>query len=158
MAPLVRVLAMLLALGLGACTPAASRRADPRLGADQPAFSGVELSDGSIIPNLATIKGEIVRYHDSGLWESAIDRIANQAQARLDELLPESRRPALVLDIDDTALSTYSLQRRLFFGYTERAWNRWMEAHSPPPHGAILDLYRYAKLRGVAVFFVTGRR
>jgi phosphoglycolate phosphatase-like HAD superfamily hydrolase len=159
MSPLARAPALLLALALSACSlPASSRSAAPaRSEVDRPS-SGIELADGSTIPNLATIKGEIVRYHDSGLWEAAVGRIADQARARLDELLPESRRPALVLDIDDTALSTYSLQRRLFFGYTERAWNRWMEDQSPPPHPGILRLFRYAKRRGIAVFFVTGRR
>ena len=158
--PLALPLAALVASLLAACTTAVTPPpAEPRsIAAEHPPFSGVELPDGSLIPNLASIKGEIVRYHDSGHWEAAIDRIASEARARLDDLVPTARRPAIVLDVDDTAISTYALQRRLFFGYTERAWNRWMEDHAPPPHRGILELFRHAKRRGVAVFFVTGRR
>jgi hypothetical protein len=125
---------------------------------EQHGFTGVVLKSGKTLPNLATIKGEIVRYHDSGLWAETIERVAAEARARLDELLPTSKRPALVLDIDDTALSTYSLQRRLFFGFMEEEWDRWMADQSPPANRGILDLYEYAQKRGVAVFFVTGRR
>lgn len=154
-----RIPALFLALAVFACSaPSAHRTSSPEQPIPDRPFSGIELPDGSKVPNLATVKGEIVRFHDSGLWEEAVDRIADEARARLDELLPSERRPALVLDIDDTALSTYSLQRRLFFGYTERAWNRWMEDDSPPAHPGILELFRHARDRGVAVFFVSGRR
>jgi hypothetical protein len=155
-----RGITALLLLLATACASAPKQPAPPIQGPpeDQHGFTGVVLASGKTLPNLAAIKGEIVRYHDSGLWAGTIDRVAGQARARLDELIASSRRPALVLDIDDTALSTYALQRRLFFGFMEEEWDRWMADQSPPANHGVLELYQYALRRGVAVFFVTGRR
>jgi hypothetical protein len=156
---LVRLLALLLlASGCAASVAPKPVVPPPPPAVEAPRNSGVLLPSGTFIPNLATIKGEIVRFHDSGQWAASIEKIADQAKLRLDELLPGSRRPALVLDIDDTALSTYALQRRLLFGFVEEEWDRWMEDQSPPANRGVLKLFRHARSRGVAIFFVTGRR
>lgn len=153
---LTRLLALLLLAG--GCAATVTPATAPPPPAEAHRTSGVQLPSGTFIPNLATIKGEIVRYHDSGQWGDAIDEIAGLAQVRLDELLPIASRPAIVLDVDDTALSTYALQRRLLFGFVESEWDRWMEDQSPPANRGVLELFRHALSRGVAVFFVTGRR
>src|SRR5262245_10458698 len=155
---LTRLLALLIASGCAATV--APKPAVPPL---PPALearhsSGVQLPNGTFIPNLANVKGEIVRFHDSGQWAAAIDKISEQARVRLDELLPDANRPALVLDVDDTALSSYALQRRLLFGFVESEWERWIEDQSPPPNRGVLKLFNHARSRGIAIFFVTGRR
>src|SRR5262245_52045073 len=146
---LTRLLALLIASGCAATVAPPPVVAPPPPTAQALRSSGVDLASGTYIPNLATIKGEIVRYHDSGQWTATINKISEQARVRLDELIPSARRPALVLDVDDTALSTYALQRRLLFGFVESEWERWMEDQSPPPHRGVLKLFRYARSRGV---------
>jgi predicted secreted acid phosphatase len=155
---LTRLLALLIASGCAATVAPKPVVPPSPPAAEAPHSSGVQLPSGTFIPNLATVKGEIVRYHDSGQWAAAISKITEQARTRLDELIPSARRPALVLDVDDTALSTYALQRRLLFGFVESEWERWMEDQSPPANRGVLKLFNHARSRGVAIFFVTGRR
>jgi len=155
---LTRLLALLVVSGCAATVAPKPVVPPPPPAAEALHSSGVQLPSGTFIPNLATVKGEIVRYHDSGQWAAAINKITEQARARLDELIPSARRPALVLDVDDTALSTYALQRRLLFGFVESEWERWMEDQSPPANRGVLKLFNHARSRGVAIFFVTGRR
>jgi len=121
------------------------------------ALSGVDLP-GGYLANLAESKARIIAFHDSGEWDRQITAIADAALLRLDHELASSRRPAIVLDIDDTALSTFDIQRRLGFGWVPSSWDAWVESAVARPHPAILALYRYAIGRGVAVLFVTGRR
>src|SRR5262245_2679296 len=103
---LTRLLALLVASGCAATVAPTPVVPPPPPAVEALRSSGVELPGGTFIPNLATIKGEIVRYHDPGQWAAAIDQISEEARGRLDELIPGSPRPAIVLDVDDTALST----------------------------------------------------
>ncbi len=122
------------------------------------AGSGVRSEDGRTLPNLTASRDAVAAYHDDGTWERQITAVAKQARKRLDEELATSTRPALVLDIDDTALSTYAVQKDLGFGWVPPLWDRWVREEVAPAHPAILSLYRDALEQGVAVFFVTGRR
>jgi predicted secreted acid phosphatase len=102
---------------------------------------------------------EIVAYRESGGWERDITRTVDRARAHLPRHLPArgGRRPALVLDVDDTALSSYACLRAAGF---ERmpAHRRCAEAAELPAIPQVRALYRRARDRGVAVFFITGRR
>lgn len=68
---------------------------------------------------------------------------------------PLSGRPALVLDIDETSLSNYADLSARNFDVSALALS------AVGGHGVALrptlQLYRYARAHGVAVFFVTGR-
>lgn len=136
-------------------TPPAFHSIPPHAGA---AESGVRLRDGRELGNFGAHKRLIVEFHDSGEWEAQIDAITAQARERLDAELATARRPAIVLDVDDTALSTFAVQRRLGFGWVPSHWTQWVETGVAPAHLGVLALYRHALDRGVAVFFVTGRR
>lgn len=152
-----RTLVLALAVTVAACSTGASRP-DVSAPPDAPGPASVRRADGSELPHLAEVKSEIIDFHDSGEWESRIDAIGAEAQERLDQELPGTKRPALVLDIDDTALSTFSIQKRLGFGWVPEAWDDWVQTGVAPAHRGILELYRHAQRSGVAVFFVTGRR
>lgn len=115
-------------------------------------------ADGTEVPNLADVKAQILEFHESGEWETQVDEISAQAQTRLDEELPSASRPAIVLDIDDTALSTFAVQRSLGFGWVPDEWDEWVRTANAPAHRGVLALYRHAIEKGVAVFFITGRR
>jgi hypothetical protein len=65
---------------------------------------------------------------------------------------------AVVMDIDDSTLSTYCEMERESFGYVGPMFNGWVV--SPEAAVAIpgaLRLFNQAKAAGVAVFFITGR-
>ncbi len=65
---------------------------------------------------------------------------------------------AVVMDIDETTLSSYCEMKREDFGYIGPMFNRWIV--SPEASVAIpgaLRLFNEAKAAGVAVFFITGR-
>ena len=70
-------------------------------------------------------------------------------------LIFETRR--LTEDIDDTALSSYACLKAANF---ERrpAGGRCARRARMPAIRQVLRLYRFARRRGVAVFFITGRR
>ncbi len=74
---------------------------------------------------------------------------------RLRSLRPRglSGRPALVLDIDETSLSNYRYLEATGFSQLGVAQGALLGGEAIQP---TLELFRYAKSAGVAVFFVTG--
>lgn len=64
-------------------------------------------------------------------------------------------QPAIVLDIDETSLSNYSGLNSS--GFTSAGNVGPAVAGTGTAIGPVLSLYREARSRGVAVFFVTGR-
>jgi len=51
-------------------------------------------------------------YHDSGAYEKGLEAVAAQAQDWLRTRAPGVKRPALVLDIDETSLSNREVLKR----------------------------------------------
>jgi predicted secreted acid phosphatase len=66
-----------------------------------------------------------------------------------------SGKPAIVLDIDETALSNYA--GLLASGFSATGTAVPAATGTGTAIGPVLDLYRDARNRGVAVFFITGR-
>ena len=64
----------------------------------------------------------------------------------------------MVLDVDETALSSWPNQDRRDFGYVREEWTAWVKAAEAPAIAPTLELFRRARKLGVEVFFVTGRR
>ena len=95
---------------------------------------------------------EIVAYRDSGEWKADTVRQVRRARAVLRRHL-DDRRPAIVLDIDDTSLSNYGCLKAV--GFDRAAADCAADLPAIPQ---TLRLYRYARRHHVAVFFVTGRR
>ena len=95
----------------------------------------------------------IVAYHESGAWARDAGRVTERAW----RVLASHRRgrPALVLDVDDTALSTYECLKRVDF---VRGDGHCAEDGTLPPVEQTLSLYRRARALGATVFFVTRRR
>jgi acid phosphatase len=65
------------------------------------------------------------------------------------------RRPALVLDIDDTSLSTYRCLKAVDF---DRGKGDCAARSDLPPIRQTRSLYRFARRNHATVFFITGRR
>ena len=113
--------------------------------------------------NLSLTKSALIKYHDSGEYQKDQARVIDQAmeylKTRLDSKKEsdQTKKFAIVFDIDETSLSNYSDMVDMNFGGTLR---QIMDAEGNGTDLAIaptLKLYRYAIDNHVAVFFVTGR-
>ena len=111
------------------------------------------------IPNLTDVKQEITVYHDSGNWDRELAKADGAGQSYLEGRLRHGvDKPAIVLDIDDTALETYSYEVQHDFGYDPTQWNDYAYAKKFGAVTSTLALVKYATANKVSVFFVTGRR
>jgi predicted secreted acid phosphatase len=117
------------------------------------------LSAGGVVahagePPAPATPAEIVAYRDSGQWDADTTRIIRRARRVVTRHVAD-RRPAIVLDVDDTSLSSYDCLKRVDFDRdgTDCAGNGDM-----PAIPQTRSLYRSALAHGVTVFFVTGRR
>jgi hypothetical protein len=106
--------------------------------------------------------GELVKavrdYHDSGRYDHDLAAVDGAARGYLDARLNVWRskhRPAVVLDIDETSLSNYT--GLLASGFTTVGNVINPVTASGKAIQPTLALYRHARDRQLAVFFVTGR-
>ncbi|MBX3170819.1 MAG: HAD family acid phosphatase [Candidatus Eremiobacteraeota bacterium] len=111
------------------------------------------------IPNMYLVKESMRHYYKSGQYSREIDAIAGQAQAYLQQNLARvrDRKPAIVLDIDETVLSNYPHINEFDFGYIPKEWSAWILRGEAPALVGPRELFRYARQNDVAVFFITGR-
>jgi predicted secreted acid phosphatase len=97
-------------------------------------------------------------YHDSGTYERDLATVDRQARAYLERRLKarhRPRRPALVLDIDETSLSNYA--GLTSSGFTASGTTLDVVGGTGTAIAPTLKLYAAARRRHVAVFFITGR-
>jgi len=114
---------------------------------------------------------ELKSYHDSGAYKKDLIRVDSQAQAYLADRLkvrhkrckgrPSSARgckkPALVLDIDETSLSNYANIAKTNFTNVVAGLATGVAKADDPPIRPTLELYEFAQRKHVAIFFITGR-
>ncbi len=116
------------------------------------------------IPNLDTLKTELKEYHDCtcrcGCYARDLDAQADRAIAFLRERAAH-RRPheklALILDIDDTTLSTYQEMLGADFAYNKPVFDQWVETAQAEAIPGTLRLYKEAQRLDVSIIFLTGR-
>ena len=117
------------------------------------------------LENFDIARGRIKDYYNclgnEGCYWADVDAQYKRAEAAL-KLELATKKPgeklALVMDIDETALSGYCIMQRLDMGYIKPTFNAWVvspEAATAIPGG--LRLFNEAKADGIAVFFITGR-
>jgi predicted secreted acid phosphatase len=118
--------------------------------------------------NVGDAKFAATAYHKSGAYSRDVTTVIDQVSAWLTERAPLVKRPALVLDIDDTALSNWDAIvandfGRVFDGPCRAppkgpcGWVAWDLLGRSPAIVQTLALYKQARSLGVAVFFITGR-
>jgi hypothetical protein len=117
------------------------------------------------IPNFGVERFRLEEYASctgsGGCYWADADAQAQRAEATLETLVKTRKfgeKLALVLDIDETSLSSYCELQREDFGFIPEMFNAWVVS----PEAAIampgtLRLFRKARAAGVAVFFLTGR-
>lgn len=110
--------------------------------------------------NLHTLKQAVIFYNDSGEYDFDQEAVAQRARDYLDMRLSQGiddQKIAIVFDIDETALSNYQHMLKLNFGMIPQLVVEDIEKAEDPAIAATLKLYKYAKEKGVAIFFITGR-
>jgi acid phosphatase len=129
------------------------------------------LSESESIPNVGpslqrvnALKSELRDYHGCtckcGCYANDLNAEADKAIALLQTRTAHHRanqKLALVLDIDETALSNWAEIESANFEYNRDEFNAWIASAQAPPIAATLRLYQEARQLGVAVFFLTGR-
>jgi predicted secreted acid phosphatase len=154
--PFALLVAALAALALAA-SPVSAQTAAP---AAPPACAAPPCTapiTSSQVPNLGQIKDEIKTYYMSGSYAAEVESIEADAQHYLDLRAHAVKRPALVLDIDDTSVLTYGYESTHDFGFDPDTWSAAATAGFPPVD-ATLALAKHAAAENIAVIFVTGRR
>ncbi len=113
--------------------------------------------------NLGLLKQDLVDYHDSGKYLNEIKSVATQAMTYIDqsveinEHLPQPKKLAIVLDIDETSLSNFSNMKQNDFANIPDKITAQLLAADEPAIQPVLDLYTKALQKNIAIFFVTGR-
>jgi HAD superfamily, subfamily IIIB (Acid phosphatase) len=117
--------------------------------------------------NLGPIKTLLRDYHDK-YYNDDVAAVFGSAQKFLEQNAARSKRPALVLDIDETSLTNWPNLAADDFGFIADGscdvlpagpcgFNRWILKSSAEAIDPARKLFEAAKLNGVAVIFITGR-
>jgi predicted secreted acid phosphatase len=107
-------------------------------------------------------------YHDSGAYDRDLAIVAKKAASWITKRAPNAHRPALVLDIDETALSNWEIIKLDDFGRpiagpcepgsgAPCGWAAWDQLGRDPAIKPTLQVFRTSRAANVAVFFITGR-
>jgi predicted secreted acid phosphatase len=123
---------------------------------------------GSQPSNVGDAKIAALAYHDSGAYDRDLAAVTAKANRWLARRVSSVSRPALILDIDETALSNWEVVQLDDFGRpvdgpcvigtgAPCGWAEWDQLGRDPAIAPTLELYRKARALGLAVFFITGR-
>jgi predicted secreted acid phosphatase len=172
--PYLRALAILLVAALAPAVGSAAEcpaRREPNI----PPPASIEKPGKPIAkePNIDTYKRQLTEYHDDeGRYKRDIAEIMKDATAHVLGRAGEVRRPAVVLDIDETSLSNWDNIKADDYGFIEGGactlqakmacgFNDWIDRAIAPEIGPTLDFFKAIRAKDVtvniAVFFITGR-
>jgi predicted secreted acid phosphatase len=118
--------------------------------------------------NIGDLKFAATDYHNSGAYLTDLQIATAPAIAWINDEAPRVDRPAVVFDIDETALSNWEALKANHFGRVSdggcdrlpqgpcglAAWDQRAQSTVIQP---TMDVYRAAMDRGAAIFFITGR-
>ena len=121
-------------------------------------FSSVGIAKEPI--NLALHKEALKHYHDkqySSDISAAIAQARDYLKQHLDTHAHLGKKPAIILDIDETSLSNYQDLVKNDFGGTLEEIRAMEDKGEDPVILPTLMLYQFAQRHQVAIFFITGR-
>ena len=110
--------------------------------------------------NLGAFKIHLLNYKCFGGYERDVETIAAKAEAYISRRAPRVSKPAIVLDIDETALSNWRKIDASDFRFNPQCECGSAEQSSDDQGDLIaptLELFNTAKAKGIAVFFITSR-
>jgi acid phosphatase len=117
--------------------------------------------------NIGTIKDLLLEYHQK-YYDSDLAAVFDSAKKYVEENATQAKRPALVLDIDETSLTNWPNLLADNFGFVADGscdvlpagpcgFNQWILKGSAKAIEPARELFKAAKAKGVAVIFITGR-
>lgn len=112
------------------------------------------------VPNLTFVKEELQNYYDSGSYFTDMQSVLNTAKQDLINIVKSNsqhEKLAIVLDIDDTAISNYADLKSVDFGGNYDMRYQLLLKGDEPALEPTLSLYNLALEENVDVFFITGR-
>jgi acid phosphatase len=118
--------------------------------------------------NLGELKRQLLNYKCFGAYDRDVALVLAGARRYVEMRAPRVKKPALVLDIDETALTNWRQILANDFGYIiegacdlrpnfpcgVQTWEKSAQAEAIKP---TLELFNAATRKGVAVFFISGR-
>ena len=117
--------------------------------------------------NVGMAKLAAVEYHDSGDYMRDLAYAAAPANDWLRQRATQVSRPALVLDVDDTALTNWPVILANDFGRFPAGpcllpegpcgWHAWDLRGQDAPLEPTLQVFQTARSLGITVFFISGR-
>jgi hypothetical protein len=120
------------------------------------------------IPNLGLVEDRIQAYYGDPNGTGVAGTHSNYAKqtrritARTERFLARrlhhaGAHPALILDIDDTSLTTYGYEISEGFGYTPASNLAYLQSHTLPAVFGVKGLANWASRHKITVFWITGR-
>jgi len=99
---------------------------------------------------------------DSAEYTALCHQAYNLAKIRLDQKLnlKTSKKPAIVLDLDETVLSNLPYYVALYLEgdeYSEDSWGQWVEYRGAEAIPGVKEFLDYAKTRNVEIFYISNR-
>jgi acid phosphatase len=118
--------------------------------------------------NIGDLKFAAMDYYNSGAYLTDLHLAAGPAIAWITEEAPRVDRPAVVFDIDETALSNWEAIKANDFGRVidgpcnklpegPCGWRAWDLRAQSTVIQPTMDIFTAARDRGAAIFFITGR-
>ncbi len=108
------------------------------------------------VMNLGAAKNAVQAYYESGEFDRECAKIIDDAIDQMDGI-KLTGKPAVVFDIDETALSNYEYTKEIGFGYVYKLWNEWQQKGIAPVIKDTKRFYDYLISKNIHAIFVTGR-
>jgi len=110
--------------------------------------------------HLTVAKQAIVAYYDGGAYQHDVEQAMEQATKLLAEAPPRADEApwTVILDVDDTAISSWDLQKQMGLGFYYPLLEAWRREGTAPAIEPVLRFYQEARVRHFRIVFLTGRR
>jgi acid phosphatase len=115
-------------------------------------------------PNLGKVKQLVRAYHDCrcrcGCYVTDMNEQGRRAIAFLEHRVntrQSGEKLAMVLDIDDTALSDWAFYEKTDLAFIPGLFDDWAQSAQAPAVESTLRVFQKARQLQVAVFFISGR-
>ena len=85
-------------------------------------------SKGPAFASLPDAKSQVAEYYENGSYANDVTFIMRKATQYIQAVAKAKQyaKPAIVLDVDDTALDTYEYQKGMGFGHNGKLWHAWI--------------------------------
>lgn len=145
-----------LAIQLGACAGSASRSNTENADAADPDDSSPELAIQWVLDSSEYIALSRQVYRTAALALPGM--LEDKSWSALpDQVNAENLPPAIIMDVDETAVSNARFQVSLEQPFSDGKLNAWSEANDAQPVPGAVEFARLANDFGVSIFFVTNR-